>query len=564
MLNENEINKLRNLKPSELKKYIAHLSEFYDLRNDIVLQSPWDKTPNRNVYVFFDPLDFQCPVIYVGEGLAEKRMRDHWTRDSHNPELKLWIDYWKLQNLDFKDVCLVVCSELTKLEACVLEWHLMQYFQKDNCLVNIRGFGKTLDRSDNELVKQATKFLGKSKSEVSIKKSSISNTKKRVLNLKHNGNLIKSFSDTPVSQVVKWIFEKNGDQVHEGNLVKTLVGSRTHTLGYHLESSQDDKSYNWRTTVRSRYGRMQELSVLKHLNGRKVVVVGISGVVAKHLKFNEPQMSAILNNKGKTSHSKGWSGRYLTETEKKELKKLLPYQVECIRNESDFYLGNSIFEVEKFFKTPKTSLARLVRGLQTRVVINTGDSFTAKEIWKWNLDYDSHKSFIDYFVIEVDDSILSILDAKIPNPVVKQKPSENQSTMKGVQFSKQNKTWFLNKTISGKIKRIGSSKSKELIEQIASAFERHGDYKQARKHLLKLKELSGEAETVAIKQSDVKGVNWHQPSKKWKVEYGRKSIGTSKSQEAAENARFYFEQSRDLEKTKLFLKELNRVCSKTV
>jgi len=90
------------------------------------------------------------------------------------------------------------------------------------------------------------------------------------------------------------------------------------------------------------------------------------------------------------------------------------------------------------------------------------------------------------------------------------------------------------------------------------------DYKQARKHLLKLKELNGEAENVAIKQSDVKGVNWHQASKKWKVEYGRKSIGKSKSQEAAEKARFYFEQSRDLEKTKSFLRELNRVCSKTV
>ena len=92
MLRNNELQKLSNLKLYKLREYITYLSEFYKLENDILLQSPWDSAPNRSVYLFFDPLDLKCPVIYVGEGLTEKRLRNHWTRDTHNPDLKLWID----------------------------------------------------------------------------------------------------------------------------------------------------------------------------------------------------------------------------------------------------------------------------------------------------------------------------------------------------------------------------------------------------------------------------------------------------------------------------------------
>ena len=79
----------------------------------------WDENNNHCLYTYRDITQLDEPIVYVGIG-KKNRPKQHWTK-SHNDLLNEYIEFWKLSNVEFEDVCTIKFTDIKQRQAAALE-----------------------------------------------------------------------------------------------------------------------------------------------------------------------------------------------------------------------------------------------------------------------------------------------------------------------------------------------------------------------------------------------------------------------------------------------------------
>jgi hypothetical protein len=93
----------------------------------------WDENHNHCVYTYRDITQLDEPIVYVGIG-KKNRPKQHWTK-SHNDLLNEYIEFWKLSNVEFEDVCTILFTGIKQRQAAVLETLIVDTYSPECNLI---------------------------------------------------------------------------------------------------------------------------------------------------------------------------------------------------------------------------------------------------------------------------------------------------------------------------------------------------------------------------------------------------------------------------------------------
>ena len=93
----------------------------------------WDENNNHCLYTYRDITQLDEPIIYVGIG-KNNRPKQHWTK-SHNDLLNEYIEFWKLSNVEFEDVCTIEFTGIKQRQAAALETLIVDTYSPECNLI---------------------------------------------------------------------------------------------------------------------------------------------------------------------------------------------------------------------------------------------------------------------------------------------------------------------------------------------------------------------------------------------------------------------------------------------